>query len=48
MVARDNETVTDLMTSIDDLGIDIDEEVLVKGENLCPANVFEPGRPEMH
>lgn len=41
VVGRKNEDITRLATAIDDLGIRINEEILVKNEYPRPASVFE-------
>lgn len=41
VVGRANEDITRLATAIDDLGIRINEEILVKNEYPRPASVFE-------
>lgn len=42
VVGSDNGDVTRLATAIDDLGIDINEEILVKSEICQPASGFAP------
>lgn len=41
VVGSDNEDVTRLATAIDDLGITINEEILVKDGHQRPASVFD-------
>lgn len=41
VVGRDNGAITELAVTINELGIDVNEEVLVKGEYPRPANVFK-------
>ena len=42
VVGSHNEDITRLATTIDDLGITINEEILVKNEYPQPASVFKP------
>lgn len=41
VVGRSNEDVTRVATAIDDIGIRINEEILVKNEHHQPASVFD-------
>lgn len=41
VVGRSNDDVTRLATTIDDLGVTISEEILVKNEYTPPASVFD-------
>lgn len=44
VVGQENEDITDLATAIDDLGVAINEEILMKHDYRQPASVFKPGQ----